>query len=114
MPTTETRHPGEFLISEASGTRSRSTGTIASGQGVVPAGQVLGRVTASGKLIKYSNAASDGSQTAVGILYASVDATSADTPCIVIDLDAEVAASKLTGLDAAGTTDLAALGFKVR
>ena len=114
MPITEIRRPGEFLISEASGTRSRSTATIASGQGVVPAGQVLGKVTASGKLVKYSNAAADGSQTAIGILYGSVDATSADAPCIVIDLDAEVAAAELPGLDAAAITDLAALGFKVR
>lgn len=32
----------------------------------------------------------DGAQTAAGILYAAVDATDADTPCVVIVRDAEV------------------------
>jgi hypothetical protein len=52
--------------------------TIASGQGVLPRGQVLGQVTASGKYIKAVSTAVDGSQTPVCILVDAVDATSAD------------------------------------
>ena len=33
----ETRHPGEFILSEANGQRSRETITIASGAGVIAA-----------------------------------------------------------------------------
>lgn len=42
--------------------------------GFIPSGTVLGKVTASGKLGPYLDAASDGRQTAVGILRASVQA----------------------------------------
>jgi hypothetical protein len=39
---TETTHAGGFIASEANGSRSREIGTIASGQGVLLAGTVLG------------------------------------------------------------------------
>jgi len=45
----EARHPGEFLMTEANGQRSRETITIASGAGIIAPGTVLGKVTASGK-----------------------------------------------------------------
>lgn len=44
MALTETRHAAEFVLSEASGSRSRDTITIVSGAGVVRAGTVLGKV----------------------------------------------------------------------
>ena len=47
----ETRHPGEFILSEANGQRSREAITIASGAGIIAAGTVLGKVTASGKYV---------------------------------------------------------------
>lgn len=40
--------------------------------GFIPSGTVLGKVTASGLLAPYLDAATDGTQTAVGILRASV------------------------------------------
>ena len=40
--------------------------------GFIPSGTVLGKVTASGLLAPYLDSASDGTQTAVGILRASV------------------------------------------
>lgn len=40
---TEGRHAAEFVLSEAAGMRSRETLTIASGQGVVAAGTVIGQ-----------------------------------------------------------------------
>lgn len=56
----------------------------------------------------------DGRQTACGILYATVDATSADVQGVAIVRDAEVAASLLVGLDDNGRTDLATAGILVR
>ncbi len=105
---TETSHAGEFLYAEANGTLSRERIVIASGEGVLKAGTVLGKL-AGGKYAAYDNAAADGSQTAVGILYACVDATSADADGVLIARHAEVVEAALTGLDAAGKTDLAAL-----
>jgi hypothetical protein len=52
--------------------------TIASGQGVLKRGTVLGKITASGKYVKSLSASSDGSQTPDLILAEDVDATSAD------------------------------------
>lgn len=40
---TEGRHAAEFILSEAAGTRSRETVIIASGEGVVAAGSVIGQ-----------------------------------------------------------------------
>jgi Bacteriophage lambda head decoration protein D len=51
---------------------------LASGQGTVVLGQVLGMVTATGKLAKHNPGATDGSQVAVGIAAFPVDATAAD------------------------------------
>jgi len=51
---------------------------VASGQGILQRGTVLGRVTASGKYIVSLAGAVDGSQTPVAILADIADATSAD------------------------------------
>lgn len=40
--------------------------------GYIPSGTVLGKLTAGGKYVPFTAGASDGSQTAVGILFASV------------------------------------------
>jgi len=112
---TEARRTGEFLISEASGTRSREEVTIVSGAGALAAGTVLGKITASGKYDAYDDLdTTTGLGTAAGVLYAAVDATAADMPAVVIVRDAEVAEVQLTGIDAAGITDLAAAGVIVR
>jgi len=112
---TEARRTGEFIISEANGTRSREAVTIVSGAGALAAGTVLGVIDASGKYDAYDDLdTTTGLGTAAAVLYAAVDATSADTPAVVIARDAEVAQIHLTGIDAAGITDLAALGVIVR
>lgn len=113
---TEGKHAYEWLRSEASGTRSRDTATltVAGGAGH-PSGLVVGRITASGKLVAYSNAASDGSQTAVGVLGSDLlGVPDGDVKVVFMSADCEVEESLLTGLDAAGKTDLLALGFKFR
>ncbi|GAA5231755.1 head decoration protein [Verticiella sediminum] len=73
-------------------------------------------VTANlGEWVPYDeDGANDGRRAAGGVLYASVDTTQADVQAVGIVRDAEVAAALLIGLDAAGRTDLAALGVLVR
>lgn len=120
-------YDGEFIVSEANGTRSRATATVTSGQNLA-AGTVV--VMSGGKLI-----ASDGdtntagttlSDSPVGILFAAVDASStganADVPdCVYIARDAEVKDALLTygdeatdGDHALQTTALEALGIYAR
>ena len=114
MALTEARWTGEFLISEASGYRSRQEVTIAAAAGAMDAGTVLGKITASGKYVAYNNAASDGSEVAAGVLYAAVGDLAADQKAVAFVRDCEVAEIRLTGLDTPGKADLAALGVIVR
>ena len=92
----ETRHPGEFILSEANGQRSRETITIASGAGVIAAGTVLGKVTASGKYVASAVGASDGSEVPAAINTYGTDASSADATVSAIARDAEVNGKCLT------------------
>ena len=113
---TEGNHTAEFILSEANGDRSRAQITVLSGENLA-VGQVLGAVTASGKYVAYDETATDGSETAVAVLYADVDASAADAEGVAIIRDAEVSAAKLvwgTADDAAGTVDLAAVGVIAR
>ena len=110
---TETRKAGEFLISEGNGNISREEVTVVSGQDLV-AGELVGKVTASGKYATYDNGAADGTETAAGIIYADCDATGGDTLAAIVVRDAEVSSNTLTGSDANGVTDLAALNIIIR
>ena len=118
----EGRHPGEFLMTEANGQRSRENITVAAGAGMIAPGTVLGKVTASGKFVASAIGADNGSQTAVGVALYGCDATSADADIAAIMRDAEVNGSVLTyhaDRDQAGerisaNTDLAAVGIIVR
>lgn len=111
--------PYEFLLSEANGMRSRGQATVTVAGGVsLPSGTVLGRITASGKLIKYLDGASDGSQAAVAVLGTPlVGVANGDYRAQVFERDCEVANLYLnggSGVDANGTADLKALGILVR
>lgn len=118
----ETRHPGEFILSEANGQRSRDVITIASGAGILAPGTVLGRVTASGKYVASAVGASDGSQTAAAINIFGADASSSDVTVSAIVRDAEVNGKCLTyhadrdqpAEKAAANTALAVLGVIAR
>ncbi len=68
----------------------------------------------SGKYKPYNNANTDGSETAVAILYAPAVNSAADQAVAVIARHAEVDGNLLTGNDANGTADLAAVGIIVR
>ena len=122
MALNEGRHTGEYILSEANGSLSRDNATMASGAGKVSASTVLGRITASKKLVPHAPAAVDGSQTAVAILYAGVDATDADAPCVITARNSEVKAAELIYNAATDTqaekdavhASLAAVGIIVR
>ena len=63
---------------------TRETVTIASGAGKLEVGTVLGRMTTGGKYTSFAPGASNGSQNATGILWASVDASAADAPAVIL------------------------------
>lgn len=118
----EGRYPGEFLLTEANGQRSRATATIVSGSGIIAPGTVLGRLTASGNYAPSPDTGADGSEIAVAIALYGCDATSADRKIAVITRDAEVKGPVLTfdpSVDddtkrAAKAAQLAAAGIIVR
>lgn len=104
---------GEFLLSDA-GTYSRDQVTIAAAASALVPGTVMGKITASGKYVAYSNGAADGSQTAAGILLHAVPDSASDQKAVIISRHAEVAQSELTGYDAPAGVELAAIGVIVR
>jgi hypothetical protein len=118
----ETRHPGEFILSEANGQRSREAITIASGAGIIAAGTVLGKVTATGKYRASAVGATDGSQTPAAISIYGADASASDVSVSAIVRDAEVNGACLTyhadrdqpAERNAANTALATLGVIVR
>ena len=88
---TEGTHAGEFLVGESNvGSDGVPAGhdpiIVASGQ-VLVAGAVIAKLTASGKYVERANAAdvaTDGSETAAGILFDAVDASGGDAPGVGI------------------------------
>jgi len=112
--TTETFNPdgllaGDFpVISEGA--------TLLSGESVVR-GALLGKVTASGKLVLSLSASADGSETPYAIAAATVDASAADA-AIPVYLSGEFDSSKVTfgtGHTAASVKDgLRAVGIYLK
>jgi hypothetical protein len=92
-------------VSEANGTLSRASITVASGAGVLQPGTVLAKLTATGKYVAYDNVGSDGSEIAAAVLYAGVDATSADKAAVAIVRLAEVEAASLVWANGLVTAD---------
>ena len=112
---TETIHQGEYLISEANGFRSREAVTVTVvGTDPYLSGTLLGKITATGKYIKYLNGAVDGSQAVAAILWNELPGVAGDAKATVHVRDCEVMGAKLTGSDANGLVDMAALGIIVR
>ena len=118
----ETRHPAEFILSEANGQRSREAITVASGAGIIAAGTVLGKITASGKYVASAVGATDGSEVPAAVAIYGADASSADVSVSAIVRDAEVNGNCLTyhadrdqpAEEAAANAALATLGVIVR
>lgn len=92
--------------------------------GYIPSGTVVGKVTATGLAGPYSNAASDGTETACGITYGDAKVTRADgtntakVSISVVVNDAIVSAAKLAfssgsgSIDANGKADLALIRWE--
>jgi Bacteriophage lambda head decoration protein D len=110
--------PFEFLLSEADGMRARDQVTVTvAGAVALPSGTVLGKITATGKYIKYLDGASDGSQVAAAVLGTPLDGVNGDYKCLAFTRDCEVIGNRLNGgsnVDANGNADLKALGIIVR
>ena len=79
---TETTHPGGFLVWEAFRDYTREVVTIAAG--ILDPGTVLGKVTASGSYAAHDPGQTDGTETAVAVLWGKVDASAGDTPAVVL------------------------------
>lgn len=102
---TEGKHIGEFLVSEANGTRSRQGDlVISSGQGKLASGTVVSKVAS--ELVATT---SGNTGTVAGVLWHGEDATSADAKAVYIARDAEVDTSLLIVPDNAKVAALAAL-----
>lgn len=99
-------HAGEFLLSEGPGKISREGINVSAGA-ALPAGQVLGIVTASGEYAPYDPVAEDGSQTAAAILFAPLGESDTVRRGRAVVRLAEVAGSLLTGLDPDAQKELA-------
>jgi hypothetical protein len=110
----ETRHTGEYLISEAEGTLSREQVVVTQSGAAILSGTLMGKITASGKYIPYLDGAVDGSQACAGILYSHLPAATGDIKAVLHVRLAEVATADLTGVDANGTADLKALNIILR
>ena len=82
----ETTHPGGFLVWEAFRDYTREVVAIATGtpNPVLEPGTVLGRITASGKYAAHDPAATDGTETAVAVLWGKADATAADVDAVAL------------------------------
>ena len=83
--------------------------TIAAAANLVK-GTVLGRISASGKLVAYASGNSDGSQNPVAVLMEDAAAASADVKAVAGFAGAYVEAN-MTGLDAAAKLALEARGL---
>ena len=79
---TESTHPGGFLVWEAHRDYTRETITVASG--TLTPGTVLGKITASGKYAAYDPNATDGTETAVAVLWGKADASAGDAPAVAV------------------------------
>ena len=120
MPTlTESNHVAEWLLSEQDGTGdyNRELVTVTQGTAMLASGTLLGKITATGKFIPYLNGAVDGSQAVAAILYSELPARASGgdvKAAVLVRGPAVVFGTRLTGSDAPGLVDLAALNIVVR
>lgn len=106
-PTATATDP-ELLYSTARFTQKGVT--LAGGQGILPMGTVLGRVTSTKKWKVYNNSASDGTQVARGVLRRGVDTGSAGALDQLgnIVISGILKLEYVSGADSAALTDLGA------
>lgn len=111
----ERNHETEFLIlgQNPPAVPDTVTVTVSGTQPWLPS-QVLGRITATGKYVKYTPGASDGSQIAAGVLWTWLPPVAGDARVGALIRNAEVNAAKLIDVDAAAAASLTAVGVLVR
>ncbi len=102
--------PGDILASydrliQKGVTFVKNTAAGPAADGVIPAGQLVGRITASKKYGEYSEAAGDGRNVARGVLRQSIDVSKSDVLGNVV-YGGVLKYSKLRGHDAGALTDL--------
>ena len=114
MAITQKPAPAGFVLSEASGSRSRESVSLAATASDLEAGTLLGIVTASGLYAPYKNTNSNGTETATAILLSRVEASASAQKAAVIARDAEVVQAQLIGGDAPALVDLIGLGIIAR
>lgn len=85
----EATRTAEFLVAEANGDRSRDQITIAYSKDLPP-GTVLGKITTGGKFKQFDPDATDGSETAAGVLYDWAEASAGDVRGVGVVRDAVV------------------------
>ena len=103
---TEPVHPGEFIVSEANGHRSREQVTVASGQ-ALKAGHVIGKRSSDGAIAEYDPSATDGTETVHGVLFSGVDASTEAKRGVALRRDAEVTQADLTFIEGASDEQIA-------
>lgn len=86
----EGRYACDWLKREADSLYSREEVTIASGQGQLVSGTVVGKITANGQYAAVTVAAADGSETPAGVVMWAGDATSSTATAVIIARDAIV------------------------
>lgn len=84
---------------------------IVSGQAALTRGTVMGKVTASGKYAVYSDAASNGTEVAAGILALDTDAASGGDVAAFMYVTGEFNSAACAGYDAAAAVDLKPLNI---
>lgn len=99
---TEVRPAGSFLVWEEEADYSRENIVVLMGE-VLDAGTLIG-VDSAGKWKSSDPGAADGSEVVAGVLFAAVDATTADTPAVAIVRNA-VVNKNIIVFDAAINTD---------
>ena len=84
MDTIQLKTETDVVKTEGPNRYSRDEITIASGSGEIEIGEVLGKVTTTGKYKPLAPAATDGTQTAARISLQNADATAADAVRVVV------------------------------
>ena len=97
-----------YMVKRAGITIDYTTVTANSdGRRIIKGGTLIGKITASGKYGPYSDAASDGRQVAVGLLFpGDINVQFGDTIAGLL-IHGSVLEARCTGVDANGKTDLA-------
>lgn len=96
-----------YMVKRAGMTIDYTTVTAVNGQRILRGGTAMGKITTSGKYGPYSDAATDGRQTCVGLLFpGDIDVQWGDTIAGLL-IHGSVLEARCTGIDAAAKTDLA-------